>query len=95
MSGSEEEKRHEKQHEKQHEIDDQHHSNRPEFARVLSRNTPVSDPSGLPRLNYNLWDHKTKLLTVTALLVLELSLLPIILFYTLWFATNLQHGICK
>ncbi len=82
------------QEEKQHE-DDQQHSNRPEFAQVLSRNTAVSDPSGLPRLNYNLWDHKTKLIIVTALLVLELSLLPIILFYTLWFTTNLQHGICK
>lgn len=73
----------------------EHHSNRPQFAEVLSRSTAVSDPSGLPKLSYNLWDHKTKLLIVTALLVLELSLLPIILFYTLWFSTNLRHGICN
>ncbi|KAI0011572.1 hypothetical protein F4779DRAFT_572284 [Xylariaceae sp. FL0662B] len=48
---------------------------------------------GLPRLNYNLWDHKLKLFLVGGLLLLEGSILPIILFYPLWFATNLRHGI--
>ncbi|KAK0710180.1 hypothetical protein B0T26DRAFT_724282 [Lasiosphaeria miniovina] len=57
---------------------------------------PVPDlpeAHGLPRLNYNLWDYKTKLFVVTGLLVVESSLLPIALFYGLWFSTTLRHGI--
>jgi len=49
---------------------------------------------GLPRLNYNLWEHKTKLFIMAFLLSLECSLLPIILYYSLWYKTNLRHGIC-
>ncbi|KAI1417027.1 hypothetical protein F5Y13DRAFT_153575 [Hypoxylon sp. FL1857] len=48
---------------------------------------------GLPRLNYKLLDHKKKLFLVGGLLVLEGSILPIVLFYPLWFATTLRHGI--
>jgi len=48
---------------------------------------------GLPRLNYNLWDYKTKLIIVVTLLVIESALLPIALFYGLWFHTTLRHGI--
>jgi len=48
---------------------------------------------GLPRLNYNLWDYKTKLFIVTFLLVAESSLIPLALFYGLWFRTTLRHGI--
>ncbi|KAK0707967.1 hypothetical protein B0H67DRAFT_543318 [Lasiosphaeris hirsuta] len=48
---------------------------------------------GLPRLNYNLWHYKTKLFLISALLVIESSLLPIALFYGLWFHTTLRHGI--
>ncbi|KAI1086374.1 hypothetical protein F5B19DRAFT_498420 [Rostrohypoxylon terebratum] len=59
--------------------------------------TMVKDPGeelpGLPRLNYKLLDHKKKLFLVGGLLVLEGSILPIVLFYPLWFATNLRHGI--
>jgi len=48
---------------------------------------------GLPRLNYNLWNYKTKLIIVTSLLVIESSILPLALFYGLWFYTTLRHGI--
>ncbi|KAJ9145064.1 hypothetical protein NKR23_g5488 [Pleurostoma richardsiae] len=48
---------------------------------------------GLPRLNYNLRDHKTKLSIVSTLLIVESSLLPIALYYGLWFGTSLRHGI--
>ncbi|KAK3693159.1 hypothetical protein B0T22DRAFT_496056 [Podospora appendiculata] len=48
---------------------------------------------GLPRLNYNLWDYKTKLFIISGLLIIESSLLPIALFYGLWFNTTLRHGI--
>lgn len=51
------------------------------------------DVPGLPRLNYNLLEHKWKLAMVTFLLVLESSILPIGLFYGLWFGTTLRHGI--
>lgn len=48
---------------------------------------------GLPRLNYRISDYKWKLAIVVFLLVLESSLLPIALFYGLWFGTTLRHGI--
>ncbi|KAI1420799.1 hypothetical protein F5Y12DRAFT_89984 [Xylaria sp. FL1777] len=48
---------------------------------------------GLPRLEYHLMDHKLKLFIVSGLLIFEGSLLPITLFYPLWYATNLRHGI--
>ncbi|GAP86318.2 hypothetical protein SAMD00023353_1800940 [Rosellinia necatrix] len=48
---------------------------------------------GLPGLEYNLMDHKLKLFVVSGLLVFEGSVLPIILFYPLWYATNIRHGI--
>lgn len=53
----------------------------------------ASELPGLPRLNYNLWDYKLKLSIVTFLLVLESSLIPLALFYGLWFRTTLRHGI--
>ena len=56
---------------------------------------PREEVPGLPRLNYNLLEHKWKLGIVTFLLVLESSLLPIALFYGLWFGTTLRHGIRK
>jgi hypothetical protein len=37
--------------------------------------------------------HKKKLFVVSGLLIAEGSLLPILLFYPLWFATELRHGI--
>lgn len=55
--------------------------------------SPREEVPGLPRLNYNLLDHKWKLSIVTFLLVLESSILPIALFYGLWFGTTLRHGI--
>lgn len=65
----------------------------------VSSATMVKDPGeelpGLPRLNYKLLDHKKKLFLVGGLLVLEGSILPIVLFYPLWFATDLRHGIRK
>ncbi|KAI0814002.1 hypothetical protein GGR55DRAFT_633537 [Xylaria sp. FL0064] len=48
---------------------------------------------GLPRLEYRLMEHKKKLFIVSGLLIFEGSALPIVLFYPLWFATNLRHGI--
>ncbi|KAK0732505.1 hypothetical protein B0T21DRAFT_291090 [Apiosordaria backusii] len=42
---------------------------------------------GLPRLNYNLWDHKIKLSIFGGLLVLESSILPIALFYGLRYSS--------
>ncbi|KAI0549338.1 hypothetical protein F4679DRAFT_547587 [Xylaria curta] len=50
---------------------------------------------GLPRLEYNLMDHKKKLFIVSGLLIFEGSVLPLVLFYPLWFATSLRHGIRK
>lgn len=52
-----------------------------------------AEVSGLPRLNYNPLNHKWKLYPVVFLLVLESSLLPIALFYGLWYGTTLRHGI--
>jgi len=51
---------------------------------------------GLPRLNYNLWNYKWKLFIVTFLLAIESSLVPIALFYGLWFRTTLsaRHHLC-
>lgn len=54
-----------------------------------------AEQPGLPRLNYNLKEHKTTLIIVVSLLVMETSLLPVALFYGLWFYTNLRHGISK
>ncbi|KAI2621191.1 hypothetical protein GGR54DRAFT_630280 [Hypoxylon sp. NC1633] len=54
---------------------------------------PMEELPGLPRLNYKLLDHKKKLFLVGGLLLLEGSILPIVLFYPLWFATSLRHGI--
>ncbi|KAI0506552.1 hypothetical protein F5B22DRAFT_623467 [Xylaria bambusicola] len=48
---------------------------------------------GLPRLEYRLMEHKMKLFVVSGLLIFEGSLLPIVLFYPLWYATSLRHGI--
>ncbi|KAI2628418.1 hypothetical protein GGS21DRAFT_242940 [Xylaria nigripes] len=55
--------------------------------------SPYEDLPGLPSLEYNLMDHKTKLFVVSGLLILEGSLLPIALFYPLWYASLLRHGI--
>ncbi|OTA99770.1 hypothetical protein M426DRAFT_324841 [Hypoxylon sp. CI-4A] len=64
---------------------------------TASSTTPSKDPSeelpGLPRLNYRLLDHKKKLFLVGGLLLLEGSILPLVLFYPLWFDTTLRHGI--
>lgn len=57
--------------------------------------SPREELPGLPRLNYNLLDHKWKLSFVVFLLVVESSLLPIALFYGLWYGTTLRHGIRK
>jgi len=56
----------------------------------------ANDPDvlpGLPRLDYNLWDHKTKLYIIVFLLVVESSLLPIALYYGLFFHTTLRLGL--
>ncbi|KAK0615316.1 hypothetical protein B0T17DRAFT_541606 [Bombardia bombarda] len=61
---------------------------------TITTNTPLTEElPGLPRLNYNLRDYKTKLIIVSSLLVIESSILPIALFYGLWFYTTLRHGI--
>lgn len=57
--------------------------------------TQRETPDPLPQLNYNIWDHKPKLYTVCILLIIESSLLPISLFYSLWYGTTLRHGIRK
>lgn len=48
---------------------------------------------GLPGLEYNLMEHKLKLFVVSGLLIFEGSVLPLVLFYPLWYATDLRHGI--
>ncbi|KAH7629699.1 hypothetical protein B0T09DRAFT_339969 [Sordaria sp. MPI-SDFR-AT-0083] len=53
----------------------------------------LDDTPGLPRLRYNMLDYKWKLIIVSSLLVIESSLLPIALFYGLWYGTSLRHGI--
>lgn len=73
----------------------------PEYGRAVSsaRRSMTEDRyghlPGLPRLEYHLMDHKLKLFVVSGLLIFEGSLLPIVLFYPLWFATSLRHGIRK
>ncbi len=47
---------------------------------------------GLPRLDYNIWHYKTKLLIIVTLLVLESALIPIALFYGLRL-TSLRIGL--
>lgn len=54
-----------------------------------------AEVTGLPQLNYNPHNNKWKLYSVVFLFVLESSLLPIALFYGLWYGTNLRHGIRK
>ncbi|KAI1168374.1 hypothetical protein F5B18DRAFT_277888 [Nemania serpens] len=72
----------------------------PEYGRALSsarRRSMAEDRYdvlvGLPRLEYNLLDHKMKLFLVSGLLILEGSILPLVLFYPLWYATTVRHGI--
>lgn len=74
----------------------------PEYGRALSsarRRSMAEDRYdvlvGLPRLEYNLLDHKMKLFLVSGLLILEGSILPLVLFYPLWYATTVRHGIRK
>ncbi|KAI1820397.1 hypothetical protein F4861DRAFT_533723 [Xylaria intraflava] len=55
--------------------------------------SPSEDLPVLQPLEYNLMDHKMKLFVVSGLLILEGSLLPIALFYPLWYASELRHGI--
>jgi hypothetical protein len=50
-------------------------------------------PPGLPSLEYNILHYKEKLFFAVSLLVIESSLLPIALFYGLWYGTTLRHGI--
>ncbi|KAI1815197.1 hypothetical protein GGS20DRAFT_544799 [Poronia punctata] len=72
----------------------------PEYGNAVSsarrRSTtkdPYGDLDGFPRLEYNLLHHKKKLFIVSGLLIFEGSLLPIVLFYPLWYYTPLRHGI--
>ncbi|KAI2607038.1 uncharacterized protein GGS25DRAFT_494151 [Hypoxylon fragiforme] len=64
---------------------------------TVSSATATKDPSeelpGLPLLNYRLMEHKKKLFLVGGMLLLEGSILPIVLYYPLWFDTTLRHGI--
>ncbi|KAI1386759.1 uncharacterized protein F4822DRAFT_325761 [Hypoxylon trugodes] len=60
---------------------------------AIANNDPSQELPGLPRLNYQLLDHKKKLFLVGGLLVLEGSILPLVLFYPLWYDTTLRHGI--
>lgn len=48
---------------------------------------------GLPLLDYNLWHYKGKLSFIVFLLVVESSLLPIALYYGLFFNTTLRLGL--
>ncbi|KAI0404628.1 hypothetical protein F4802DRAFT_225454 [Xylaria palmicola] len=72
----------------------------PEYGTVVSsvrRRSTAQDRygylPGLPRLEYNLMDHKMKLFVVSGLLIFEGSVLPLVLYYPLWFATQIRHGI--
>ncbi|KAI0165996.1 hypothetical protein GGR57DRAFT_444794 [Xylariaceae sp. FL1272] len=72
----------------------------PEYGRAVTfgmRASTGKDPFGntpdLPSLDYNILHHKKKLFVVSGLLIFEGSLLPIVLFYPLWFLTDLRHGI--
>ncbi|KAI8623461.1 hypothetical protein F5Y19DRAFT_372296 [Xylariaceae sp. FL1651] len=72
----------------------------PEYGNALSsarrrsmQKGPYDDLPGLPRLEYRLMEHKKKLFLISGLLIFEGSLLPILLFYPLWYATELRHGI--
>lgn len=77
-------------------------SGAPEYGQMVEavrRRPTTKDPygelPGFPRLEYNLMHHKKKLFIVSGLLIFEGSLLPIVLFYPLWYATNVRHGIRK
>ncbi|TGJ85854.1 hypothetical protein E0Z10_g2928 [Xylaria hypoxylon] len=72
----------------------------PEYGNAVSSARRVSmardeygNLPGLPRLEYRLMEHKSKLFLVSGLLIFEGSILPIILFYPLWYLTDLRHGI--
>jgi len=67
---------------------------RPTDESLQPSSNPPSVGLALPPLNYNIWDpeRRKKLLLVVTLLVIESGLLPIALYYTLWFKTNLNHG---
>ncbi|KAK5659796.1 hypothetical protein OQA88_1007 [Cercophora sp. LCS_1] len=64
----------------------------PSSATTAGADVPITEGlpeelPGLPRLNYNLWDYKTKLFIFAGLLVLESSILPIALFYGLRYSS--------
>ncbi|OAA57547.1 hypothetical protein SPI_07206 [Niveomyces insectorum RCEF 264] len=50
-------------------------------------------PIALTSLDYNPWDHRRKLVLMTALLMAEFCFLPVTLYYALRYDTNLSEGV--
>ena len=49
------------------------------------------DPlEGLPQLPYSLRDHKSSIALIWTLLALDAAIIPLTLFYPLWYATTLK-----
>ena len=85
-----------KQREEQHEGESQQPAVERNLTQSVTSGTSndAMERNGLPRLDYNLWDYRKKLFFISSLLVAEMSLLPVALFYGLWYGTTLRHGIC-
>ena len=55
--------------------------------------TPSLDPPTLPQLPYSIRDHKLSITIIWLLLALDSVILPIALFYPLWYSTDLRQAI--
>lgn len=61
---------------------------------ALSSDARIStSPLGPPSLPYNIRDHKLNIIIIWTLLVLDSAILPLALFYPLYYATSLREGI--
>ncbi|KAI0484998.1 hypothetical protein GGR56DRAFT_681019 [Xylariaceae sp. FL0804] len=100
-SSSSEPEHHQEHQDEQHQHQHQQHQEHHHIVEAQQQPPPPPPPEDdgrvvreeLPALEYNLLDHKTKLFVVSGLLIFEASLLPIVLFYPLWFASDLSHAI--
>ena len=53
---------------------------------------PRSDSPSLPQLPYSLRDHKKSIAVIWTLLALDAAIMPLALFYPLWYASDLASA---
>ena len=65
-------------------------SNPPMTGSISEKSLPAT--SQLPRLPYSLREHKLSIIVIWTLLAIDGAILPIALFYPLWYATSLRSA---